>query len=442
MLGDQSKNAVSILVTLPRLNRIFRRAAVWLCVVSAVVMAAEVPAPQSLIEQVKLPAVAAPALPVGAAEGLRFRCAPDRLAALAPEIGRLLRASGVRPAQYRQVVDQAAGTLSFVLATPDADFVTLDFYRRAQFGVKAGMVRLPGPHGMRRVRTVSQQEILLALMQHGRLTEFSGSACDVQALRDHVAIRQLIVAWSENLDWTFPDGRPARWNGTWWVKGTPRPQVPVERALRDVFLHQARYSFGCYTAAKIVVTQAVLDYYSRVHPDAGRLALVKARLLADQDPLVDIEPPAMWSFESDFDPRELPRVGKLLQLQHDVPAGNFIPGDWTYLVNPDPASSQRAGYEGSNALYLGQGRFDDFYNDNDHAYSYRQKIDEVYQWQFGVFSRSRDAAKIHPLSDEVLGRLGQTPEHGGLVLAIRAVPYLFGYQALPAWVAPVLQAGN
>ena len=91
----------------------------------------------------------------------------------------------------------------------------------------------------------------------------------------------------------------------------------------------------------------------------------------------------------------------------------------------------RTGREGSNPIYLGRNKFADYFNDNDHAYTYQQKADEVYQWRNGVFSRSRDFAKIKPLSPPDMERLSRTPEEGGILRDIRVFPYFFGYEALP-----------
>jgi len=108
-----------------------------------------------------------------------------------------------------------------------------------------------------------------------------------------------------------------------------------------------------------------------------------------------------------------------------------VPGDWSYFLNTDKRTYEKTGYEGSNALYLGRNRFDDYYNDNNHHYSYREKLAEVYQWRNNVFSRSHDWAKIKPISSDLLEKLGSTPEQGGLLMAYRVVPYYFGFEPLP-----------
>ena len=354
-----------------------------------------------------------------------FRC-PAQLATLQQDASNYLQALGIPAAQVSQVVDTRFGELTLALTTPPDDTRTLDFYMRPEFSISTERVRLPATNGkMRAINTVSRKEIMLALMQHGRMTTFKDKACSIEALSDHVGVRQNIVAWTEQLHLVWPNGGRAKWNTKYWNRGTPNPGVSVHAAVMDVFLHQDKYVIGCYTAAKLVIVQGTLDYYNRIKRDAGRTRRVDEALLADGDPLVGIEPGGMWSFEKDYDAQQMGHKGKLLKLHTAVAVGNFVPGDWGYILNTDPASEQKTGYEGSNAIYLGRNRFDDFYDDHNHSYTYEQKLDEVYQWRNGVFSRRRDAKKIKPLSAEKMAMLANTPASGGLQLDIRAVPRYF-----------------
>lgn len=282
------------------------------------------------------------------------------------------------------------------------------------------------------VTTVSRKEILLALASPGRVTRFEGRACDSQALIDHVGVRQHIVAWAEDLDWRWPNGGPAEWNTAYWSAGTPHQSVALEEALRDALVEQDKYAIGCYTATKLVIAQGIADYYSRVATEKSTWESLKRRFWSNGDPLVGIEPRKMWAFEEDFDKEELPVQGKLLTLQEEVHAGNFVPGDWAYFLNTDRSSWEKTGYEGSNAIYLGRNRFNDHYNDNHGHYLYHEKLRMVYQWRNHVFSRSRDFDKMTAVPPEQLRTLELAPENGGFVLPYRAVPYFYGYQVLPA----------
>lgn len=356
---------------------------------------------------------------------LQFNC-PSQLPELQRQLPEYLQSLMIGSELYGLTLDSDSGVLSLALSTAPTDVLTLDFFTRPEFSLQTETVQLPGAKAkQQQVSTVSRKEIILALMQHGRVTEFKGEACSLRALEDHVGIRQNIVAWSENLNWIWPNGGRAKWNTRYWSRGTPRAGVSLHSAVMDAFLHQRKYTIGCYTATKLVLVQGMLDYYRRVKPDSKRLKRIEKALLADGEPLVDIEPGAMWRFETDFDPREIQQPGKLLNLHRNVAAGNFVPGDWVYLLNTDPASNQKTGYEGSNAIYMGHNNFDDYYNDHSHSYTYEQKLDEVYQWRNGVFNRSRDGHKVKALDAEALARMTSLPSAGGLQLDTRLVPRYF-----------------
>lgn len=354
-------------------------------------------------------------------EGVKFSCSKEQLRGVEREMWAYLTRLGIPPALVNHQVSTNTDSVIFQLATPPDDTSTVDLRFRPEMGISDQLISLPSHHGKpTTVLTVSEKEIVLSLMQHGRLTEFAGDQCSFQDFRDHVGIRQNIVAWAENLEWNWPDGKHAQWNKHYWKKGTPLPGVSISKAITDTFLHQEKYSIGCYTATKLVMIHGVLDYYKRIKKSPADLAEIERRLMAhDNDPLVQIEPRAVWAFEEDFEANELWQKGKLLEMRYNIPARNFVPGDWGYLLNTDPITAKKIGYEGSNVIYLGRGKFDDYYNDHNHAYLFREKLDEVYQWRNQVFSRRHDISKVHPLTERDIEKLEATPEQGGLVMDIR-----------------------
>lgn len=362
--------------------------------------------------------------------GIRFACSEDARETLAADVGDYLAGLGIASSQYRVLA--ADGALIYGLDTPPGDTGTLDFHARAEFAIPHETDWITTPAGsLRGVPTVTEKEIALALMQRGRVTEFSGRACTAEALREHVGLRKNIVAWAERLEWGWPDGGAAEWNCRYWQAGNLIDEFELRPALQDIFFNPDKYSFGCYTAAKLVIVQGTLDYFHRLLQSPPLTALVEERLLADGDPLADIEPARVWSFEPGFDPAQAQHPGKVVHALHGVAPKNFVPGDWVYFLNPDKTTYARTGYEGSNPIYLGRNRFADYYNDHDHAYSFEEKINEIYQWRNGVFNRVRDAAKVTPLASADYERLARTPAEGGMVLPLRIVPYLFGYEELP-----------
>jgi len=365
-------------------------------------------------------------------EGIRFACNPTQLEAVESDMSDYLASLGVAPGWVAKKTDRAKGTLVFTLNTPNDDTDTLGLNDKPELILQDEVVSLPAKRRKeRKVHTVSKKEILLATLQHGRLTEFKDENCHIDALKDHVGIRQNTVAWSEKMNLTWPDGGSAKWNTKYWKHGTPKAGIPLHEAINDVFNNPHKYSIGCYAAAKIVMIQGLLDYYRRIKKDPAQLKKVESRLLADKEPLVNVEPGIMWDFEVDFDPNELKRPGKILKIQYGIAPRNFIPGDWAYLLNTDQISYRKTGYEGSNAIYMGRNKFVDLYNDRGHFYTSQQKLDEVYQWRNGVFSRARDSAKIKPLSEQEVERLRAHPSEGGILMDFRVSPYLFGSNELP-----------
>jgi hypothetical protein len=367
----------------------------------------------------------APSLAAQTNGGLVFECGSDKLTQLNGQLGTYQKELGIDASVYK--VDEVDGRLRLSLKDPSV-YGTLYLRWDPQYNITEERISLPGKKGLLEVETVSQKEILLALMHEGRETVFKGDACHIEALKEHVQIRQMIVAWSEHLHWSFPDGGPAQWNQRYWDQGNLKPKVSLDEAMRDFFINSDKCSIGCYTATKIVIIQGILDYFRRVKKDDAMADAIIKRLKSDDDVLVGIEPGAMWSFQKPINPEEQKRLGKLLKIQTQVAPMNFIPGDWVYFVNNDPKSSDVDGYEGSNTIYMGRALFDDFYNDNQHHYLYNEKIQNIYNWRNGVFSRSRDYQRMQTLSAEQLHQFGLSPEEGGFLLKNRAIPYFFGFE--------------
>lgn len=269
----------------------------------------------------------------------------------------------------------------------------------------------------------SKKEIILALSYPGRLTQID--SCNIKDLQEHVGIRQNIVLWSSELSWQWPDGDHAFWNKKLWTSGTPNQLNNTYEALYDSFLNQKKYGIGCYTATKMVYAFAVLDYYKRVNPNKIKFDNIMKDLLRDNDPLVAIEPGIMWKFEDTFNIEVDNYTGKILEIHDNISSNSVVPGDWIYLLNTDKETYQKIGYEGSNAIYLGNNKFDDYYNDNNHSYTFEQKLDEVYQWRNKVFSRSRDFKLLEHLTQSQIKALKESPENSGIFMTTRTVPKFF-----------------
>ncbi|MDO9181262.1 MAG: hypothetical protein Q7U04_02580 [Bacteriovorax sp.] len=361
-------------------------------------------------------------------DGIKFKCSSEQLIKIDQELLQYFNSLQINENWYNHKINR--NELYFTLNTEKEDTNTLDLINRSQFKIREEVVELIKANKKdktkaKSVLTVSKKEIAMALMQHGRTTEFSGANCSTEALIDHIGIRQNIAAWTEKVSWRWPDGSAAAWNKKYWKRGSPTTATPVHVIINDMFINEDKYSIGCYTATKMVVIQGVLDYYFRIKQDLSMVRKLEKILLSDNEPLVGIEPGIMWSFEKDFDLAETNKEGKLLDIQHEISPKNVIPGEWIYLLNTDSKSHEVTGYEGSNAISLGRNKLDDYYNDHNHSYTFEEKLDEVWQWRNEVFSRSRHASRIRPLTHDEILELYKSPQEGGLLFDYRVIPKIF-----------------
>ncbi|KAF1044632.1 hypothetical protein [Xylophilus sp.] len=100
-----------------------------------------------------------------------------------------------------------------------------------------------------------------------------------------------------------------------------------------------------------------------------------------------------------------------------LPLHYYVPGDRVWFCNPDAPSSDVAGYEGSWLIYLGNGRFGNFWK-SDAPYTLAGKCTELFHWRHAVRAGARGIAWID--EDEVARRVRATvsrPEEGRAILA-------------------------
>jgi len=361
-------------------------------------------------------------------DGVLFNCEKQEIVQIKSDMLKYFKELNLDPKLLFIKKSKDGTKLNYVLNSLEDDVSTLDLGRRKELQIEDEVVELPKKDKtFRKVTTVSKKEIVLALFQHGRLSEFHDNGCNVQAFIDHVGIRQNIVAWTEDLNWGFPDGKAAGWNPQYWDDSPMPIKGPLYKAINDLFMNQNLYSMGCYSASKAVQSQGVLDYYARVRPDSEKLKLVEKAMLVDKEPLSDIEPGTSWDFLKSTTPEDLLVPGKILTDAQNVAPRNFIPGDWVYIRNTDPGSSKMSGYEGSNAIYLGRNNFDDYYGEMDFKhYTFEEKINEVYQWRNGVFTASDSSQKKKKiLTDNEFNQLLESPKNGGILSPHRIVPKVF-----------------
>jgi hypothetical protein len=70
-----------------------------------------------------------------------------------------------------------------------------------------------------------------------------------------------------------------------------------------------------------------------------------------------------------------------------IPNRFYIPGDRIWFKNPDQASSDIEGYEGTWTVYLNNGLFADFWKDNgikDNQYTFEDILIQIYNWRDSI----------------------------------------------------------
>ncbi len=347
-------------------------------------------------------------------DGVTFSCETKKISNIEQKFDKLLKDLNIQ--QYvTKNVDYLGGNLQYKLSKEIEDPTKI----QVQFNLKSEQVEIPTVGNKnKKINVPSLNEIVLAKMNPGRNFAYKKDFCSFDIFYDNLKIRQNTIAWISQVEWVWPDGEDAFLNKKYWHQNFRlKNNKSFTSAVNDVFINQKKYGFGCNFAAKISMTQGLFDYYKRIKKDEKMVAFLEERMERDKDHLNGIDP--------EYDAHTTDDNGKLLKVKYGFNKKNIVPGDWIYFENTDPKTKEKLGYEGSNSIYLGQNKFNDFYNDNNHSYSLEEKLDEVYQWRNEVFSRSRDADKIKHLSHEELMSLLNTPKEGGLLRDYRVTHYNF-----------------
>ena len=183
-----------------------------------------------------------------------------------------------------------------------------------------------------------------------------------------------------------------------------------------------------------------MDYYKNIKKDPTLLKEIEERLNSNGDPVSGIDP----DFDVDNNTRfengeslgEASRVtgtGKVVDGLFKVSPNNFVPGDWAYFLNTDRKSYDIRGYEGSNSIYLGRDKFDDYYYEHGGSYSKQEKLEEIYNWRFldPKTESYPPGFTPPPLTENQRKDLNRYPHEGGVVENYRWVPFFFGADPLP-----------
>lgn len=134
--------------------------------------------------------------------------------------------------------------------------------------------------------------------------------------------------------------------------------------------HGVVYSFSCYRATEYVVALGVAQEAQRVNPRLFRQLEAQAQRRAIRSrEFHDV-------FMKEYGTRENP-----------LPAAYYVPGDRIWFKNPDPASAEALGFEGSWLFYIGSGVFSDFWKRNK-TFTLDLKCLEIYHWRHAAYQDS------------------------------------------------------
>jgi hypothetical protein len=129
------------------------------------------------------------------------------------------------------------------------------------------------------------------------------------------------------------------------------------------------YDFSCYRATEYVLLLGLAQTLQKFNPD----------LLYRLEDQWRREAIASGRFHDTF----LDEIGSM---DDPLPGLHYVPGDRVWFRNPDERSADVVGFEGSWVVYMGRGRFTDFWRPQS-SYSLRDKCLEIHFWREAVVEK-------------------------------------------------------
>jgi hypothetical protein len=149
------------------------------------------------------------------------------------------------------------------------------------------------------------------------------------------------------------------------------------------------YSFSCYRASEYLILLGIAQELERCNP----------ALYVQLQSMWGANPIKSGLFHDVF----LHEQGSM---DAPLPPHYFVPGDRTWFRNPDEASADASGFEGSWVMYLGGGLFNNFWQ-RDRPYTMVAKYLEIYHWRNAVYRDEQgeeciDEARVAQLVQQTL----------------------------------------
>lgn len=231
------------------------------------------------------------------------------------------------------------------------------------------------------------REIVLALLVAPLATEFPSLDELVSAVR----IRRNIVRAARKTTLSFHTSQAERPADCWTYREdcgfVILPGVSLTAALAKATQPEVSgtlYAFSCYRATEYVLLLGIAEELAHCHP----------ALFHQLESLWTRRPIMSGEFHEVF----LREQGSM---EAPLPSHYFVPGDRVWFRNPDEASAEASGYEGSWVIYLGAGLFTNFWK-HEQPYTLADKCLEIFHWRHATYVDSNgdtrmDEARVEQL---------------------------------------------
>ena len=213
------------------------------------------------------------------------------------------------------------------------------------------------------------REILLAMLASPIAFTFP----DVAELKSAVRIRRYIVQAARKTALAFDTERAERPEDFWTYHEdsgfTVLPGRSLIEGLRRATQPDASgqlYAFSCYRATEYVTVLGLAQELQQANPELAR------RLQRQWETRAVMSGRFHDAFLHEYGSLDAP-----------LPQRFYVPGDRLWFRNPDAASSDVEGYEGSWVFYLGNGQFNNFW-EHGSPYTLTSKCVEIFHWRHGL----------------------------------------------------------
>lgn len=231
------------------------------------------------------------------------------------------------------------------------------------------------------------REILLTMLMSPIAIEFPS----LEELKSSVRIRGNIVRAARKTTLAFQTSAAERPQDCWVYDDewgfVIRPGASLITALMKATQPEfsgGLFSFSCYRASEYVILLGIAQELQHCNPDL--YLQLQSQWMR--------RPIKSGEFHDVF----LHEQGSM---ETPLPPYFFVPGDRTWFRNPDEASADASGFEGSWVVYLGGGLFSNFWK-YDQPYTLHAKCLEIYHWRDGLYRDEQgeeriDEAKVQAL---------------------------------------------